>query len=133
MTVLRWFFRGAVVACGLGLVFAGPARAGEGGTFEKHVRPILKAHCFQCHGEDGTCKAGLDLRLVRLMTRGGESGEAVVAGRHEESLLWERLDADEMPPGDKKLSAAEKATIADWIDQGARPSRPEPASPDLAA
>ena len=38
--------------------------------------------------------------------RGGESGEAIVPGHHEESLLWERIEADEMPPGEKKLSAA---------------------------
>jgi hypothetical protein len=33
-----------------------------------------------------------------------------------------------MPPGEKKLSPAEKATIAAWIDQGAATARPEPAS-----
>jgi cytochrome c553 len=27
-------------------------------TFEKDVRPILKAHCFHCHGEEGETKAG---------------------------------------------------------------------------
>ena len=31
-----------------------------------------------------------------------------------------------MPPGEKKLSAEEKATIAAWIDQGAKATRPEP-------
>src|SRR4051794_1054568 len=70
-------------------------------TYERHVRPILRTHCFQCHGEEAKPKAGLDLRLVRLMRRGGESGEAIVPGQHAESLLWERLEADEMPPGDK--------------------------------
>src|SRR3954453_1632021 len=88
-------------------------------TYEQHVRPILKAHCFQCHGEEEKPKAKLDLRLVRLLRRGGRSGEAIIPGRHEESLLWERIEADEMPPGEKKLSPGEKATIAAWIDQGA--------------
>ena len=98
-------------------------------TFERDVRPILKAHCFQCHGEEEKPKGKLDLRLVRLMKQGGVSGEAIVPGSHEESLLWERIDDDEMPPVEKKLSAAEKATIAAWIDQGAATARPEPASP----
>jgi hypothetical protein len=95
-------------------------------TYEQHVRPILKAHCFSCHGEEDKPKAQLDLRLVRNMRRGGTSGPAIVTGQHEESLLWERIEADEMPPGDRKLSSAQKATITAWIDQGASTVRPEP-------
>ena len=34
-------------------------------TFEKDIRPILKAHCFHCHGEDGHVKGELDVRLKR--------------------------------------------------------------------
>ena len=39
-------------------------------TFEADVRPILKAHCFHCHGEAGTREAKLDLRLRRLIVKG---------------------------------------------------------------
>ena len=39
-------------------------------TFEKDIRPILKAHCFDCHGEGEKLKGGLDLRLRRLMLQG---------------------------------------------------------------
>ena len=35
------------------------------------IRPILKAHCFECHGEDEKLKGGLALRLRRLMLQGG--------------------------------------------------------------
>src|SRR5687767_4143144 len=28
-------------------------------TYEKHVRPILKAYCFECHGEGEKLRAGL--------------------------------------------------------------------------
>ena len=95
-------------------------------TFEQHVRPIFKANCFQCHGEEGTRKGNLDLRLRRFIVAGGDSGAAVQAGKPEESLLIERLRAGEMPPGDKKLSAAQIATIVQWITQGAETARPEP-------
>ena len=104
-----WSLRAGLVGICLGLLGSAPSIvAGEAAarlTFEQHVRPILKAHCFQCHGEEAKPKARLDLRLVRTMTKGGTSGAAIVAGRHEESLLWERIDADEMPPGEKKLSS----------------------------
>ena len=60
------------------------------------------------------------------MVAGGDSGPAVEPGRRDESLIWERVEADEMPPGDKKLSAREKAALAAWIDAGAPTARPEP-------
>src|SRR3954470_15194216 len=87
-------------------------------TYEQDIRPILKAQCFHCHGEEEKPKGKLDLRLVRLMKQGGVSGESLVPGNHEESLLWQRIDDDEMPPLEKKLSAKEKGLIAAWIDQG---------------
>ncbi|HEX4128869.1 MAG TPA: DUF1501 domain-containing protein [Pirellulales bacterium] len=96
--------------------------------FESHVRPILKAHCFQCHGDDGQSEAGLDLRLVRSMSEGGDSGPALVPGKSSASLILERLRAGEMPPGEKKVPDEEIATIARWIDSGAKTARPEPAA-----
>lgn len=101
-------------------------------TFEQHVRPILKAHCFQCHGEEDKPKGNLDVRLARSILKGGKSGPAVVGGKPAESLLWQRIEADEMPKGPKKLSASQKAVIRTWIAQGARTARPEPADPTQA-
>ncbi len=101
--------------------------APKGVTFESSVRPILKAHCWHCHGEDDQeVKGGLDTRLARFLLKGGDSGPAVVPGKHSESLLYERMAAGEMPPGKKKVSSAELETIAAWIDAGAPVARPEP-------
>jgi hypothetical protein len=102
------------------------ARADEGLVYERNIRPILKAACFHCHGEEEELKGGLDVRLVRLMVDGGESGAALVAGDPQQSLLWQRIEADEMPEGPKKLSAVEKDTIRRWIELGAKTLRPEP-------
>ena len=99
-------------------------------TYEKDVRPILKAHCFQCHGEEDGKKGGLDLRLRRFMVDGGDSGAAIVPGKPVESLLFRRVSAGEMPPNDKKLSSAEIAVIRSWIEQGAHTRRDEPESLD---
>src|SRR4051812_47956421 len=93
----------------LGLTPTSFARASAAPSFEADVRPIFKTHCFHCHGERPKPKGKLDLRLARAAIRGGSSGESVVPGRHDESLLWERIEADEMPPGDKKLAPEEKA------------------------
>ena len=100
--------------------------------FEKQVRPILKVHCFLCHGEEPEKEGGLDVRLVRLMSLGGDSGPALVPAAAEESLLLQRVLADEMPPGPKKLTENEKQVLAQWISQGARTIRPEPEDPQAA-
>lgn len=96
-------------------------------TYEQDVRPILKAHCFQCHGEEGTPKAGLDVRLRRLIAAGGKSGAAIVPGKAEQSLIYQRVSKREMPPGEKKLSAEEIEVIGRWIAEGAKTARAEPA------
>src|SRR5262245_17237253 len=124
----RWW--GAAVALlGLSLPAAGEqAPAGDATpTFEKDVRPILKAYCFDCHGEGEKLRGGLDLRLQRLIVKGGDSGPAVVPGKHDESLLYERVLHHEMPPGEKKLGKEQVDLIGRWIAAGAKTARPEPA------
>ncbi len=96
--------------------------------FEHDIRPLLKAHCWHCHGEETAVEGNLDLRLVRSMHTGGDSGPAVVAGRVDESLIVQRIVSGEMPPGDVKMPAEDLEKIRRWIDQGATTSRPEPES-----
>ncbi|HRH98091.1 MAG TPA: hypothetical protein PLB55_19275, partial [Prosthecobacter sp.] len=86
-------------------------------TFEKDVRPILKAHCFQCHGEEGEMKGGLDVRLARFIVKGGKHGPAVVPGRAAESRLLELVSKGEMPKGKTKLKDQDIATLEGWIAQ----------------
>ncbi|MGV3723667.1 MAG: DUF1549 domain-containing protein, partial [Actinomycetota bacterium] len=83
---------------------------------------LLKNRCVRCHGpakQDG----GLNLAVPPGIVRGGKSGAAVVRGSAEKSPLWKRVAQNQMPPGEP-LSAAEKATLRGWINQGA-PGLPE--------
>lgn len=57
-----------------------PAAKAEGLLFERVIRPILKAHCFQCHGEDGVRESDIDLRLRRWIIAGGELGPPIEPG-----------------------------------------------------
>ncbi len=102
------------------------ARADDAVSFERDVRPILKAHCFHCHGGEEKTEGNLDLRLRRFMAAGGDSGPAIVPSNHAESLLYQRVASGEMPPVDKKLSPEEVATIGRWIEAGAATLRDEP-------
>lgn len=103
------------------------ARA-ESLAYERDIRPIFRAHCFDCHGASDELEGGLDLRLVRLMNKGGDSGPAIVPNEPQQSYLLERVRDGDMPPGEQKVSPAEIETIERWISAGAPTARPEPDS-----
>ena len=77
----------AIAVCATASTAGTTLAAAEPVQFEKHVRPILKTHCFLCHGEAGVTKGKLDLRLRRWLVRGGESGAAIAPGKPSDSYL----------------------------------------------
>jgi hypothetical protein len=85
--------------------------------FDRTVAPLVAARCLECHS--GTePEGGLNLSARESVLTGGDSGPAVVPGNAGESLLWQRIQDEEMPP-EKPLTAAERATLKAWIDRGA--------------
>ena len=96
------------------------AATGEALIFETNVLPLLRENCLRCHGEKKK-KGGLDLRSVESALRGGESGEALIPGKPDESLIIELISKGEMPPGKKtRLEPAGQKLIRSWIEGGAR-------------
>jgi len=126
MRVLRLTASCAAFAAAVAATSSAAAGDRERLTFERDVRPILKAYCLDCHGADEDRKGKLDLRLKRLAERGGVGGPAIVAGNPDESPLLDRLKSGEMPPGEKKVPAEQIALIERWIAEGAATLRPEP-------
>ncbi len=96
-------------------------------SFERDIRPVLKAHCFPCHGEGETLKGGVDLRLRRLMLSRTDSGTVLVPGRPSESRLLHVVESGEMPKSDKKLTPDQIAKLRRWVELDAPTLRPEPA------
>ncbi len=84
--------------------------------FHEHVKPILIGRCLECHGSER--RGGLDLRTGTTALRGGESGPALQPGQAEDSLLFEYVASEQMPP-DTPLTAEETAVLRRWIEQGA--------------
>lgn len=116
---------GVVAASMLVLTFA--VRASTPSlTFEKDIRPILKAHCFDCHGEGEKLRGGLDLRLRRFMVKGGNEGPAIVPGKPDKSLLITMVQSGDMPKREKKLTPQEIDRLKKWIAAGAKTARAEP-------
>lgn len=85
--------------------------------FDAEVAPLLAKRCLTCHS--GTMPKGeLDLASRTAAFKGGSSGNGIVAGNAKESLLWQQVDSDEMPPK-HPLDAAEKELLRKWLDGGA--------------
>ncbi len=101
-------------------------------SFERQAWPILAAHCAGCHGADKP-KAGLDVRSVASMLRGGESGPALVRSDADASPLIQRIVAGEMPPeGQRRLTAEEIALLTAWVGGGAQAENPEAVGPPVS-
>ncbi len=114
----------AVLLCSLAVTARGAERML---TFEKDVRPIVKAHCTHCHGEEEKPEGGVDLRLRRFMDLKLDGGaHVVVPGQPAQSELVRLIKNGEMPKKGKQVSEAELAVIEQWIAQGAKTARPEP-------
>ena len=111
---------------------ASTAGAGTAGlpaklSFNEHIQPILAENCYACHGADpGSRKAGLRLDRAEYAFKPLEkSGPAIVAGKPDESSLIKRIESTDektmMPPPEahKTLSAAQIATLRQWVAEGA--------------
>jgi len=107
----------------LTIAFVLPAFYARAGTseqqeqfFHDHVEPILIGRCLECHGSER--QGELDLRTESTALEGGESGTCISPGNPEESLLYEYVTSEEMPPK-KPLSTDEIAVLKQWIANGA--------------
>lgn len=112
------------LTAGLVTAVAAPSLLGAPVDFLSQVKPILESTCVNCHGPD---EADGELRLDTLehALAGGESGEALVPGKPDESLLYvlSVLPADDdevMPPKDPPLAASQTAILKQWIEEGAK-------------
>ena len=95
--------------------------------------PVVHVKCIVCHGKQ-IQKGGLDLRSRAGMLKGGVSGQAMVPGDPENSLLLQRIASGEMPPPDlqfpyfvRAVTSDELQKLRDWIAAGA-PGEPEKAA-----
>ncbi len=90
-------------------------------TFKDHIAPILRKHCGNCHNPD-KATSDLDVMTYATLMTGGSSGEAVMAGSPDQSLLYKavaHIEEPFMPPKSPKIPEAELALIKKWIELGA--------------
>ena len=89
--------------------------------FELDVLPLLRAHCFRCHGSEKQ-EAGLRLDRREAALAGGENGPVMIAGKPAESMLVERIrstdDSTRMPIESRQLRREEISVLERWIAAG---------------
>lgn len=96
-------------------------------TYQADIKPILDANCIECHvpGGKGYNKTGLLLDSYDGLMKGTNFGPVIVPGSSVSSTLYRLVSGQadpsiRMPHGMGNLPEADVATIAAWIDQGAK-------------
>ncbi len=110
----------------------GPAEASSKDStieFVSDVRPILAAHCLDCHGAEKH-SGGLRLDSREGAARGGDSGKRLLGGSLESNEIYARVSSSDrayrMPKNADALSAEELDTIKRWVEQGTPWPTPAP-------
>jgi mono/diheme cytochrome c family protein len=104
------------------LAAASRADAGQAKHFYSKVLPILREHCFRCHGDKE--RGGLKLNSRTRALKGGDSEiPAVVPGNPASSELIVRISSEDrrlrMPPTANGLNGEQIAELEKWIKDGA--------------
>ncbi len=88
--------------------------------FDTSIAPLLAKHCLECH-DPVQKEGGLDLSRQEATLAANRRGQhAIVPGDAGASLVWQAIEADEMPPSERvALTPEERELLRQWIDRGA--------------
>jgi hypothetical protein len=111
----KWIMPALALCLWLGRAEGASAQAPD---FDTRIAPLFVQRCLDCHSGPSP-KGDFDVSSRKKFMAGGELGPVVVPGKPDESLLWQYVDQDKMPPK-KPLAAREKAALRDWIAAGAK-------------
>ena len=111
-------FEAGVNARSPGAKLAGQTQSPQERFFEREIAPLLSRHCLECH-DTVNHKGRLDLSKKSTAFATSKKETVIVPGKSAESLLWEVVEADDMPNERDSLSVDEKKLLRKWIDDGA--------------
>ncbi|MCS1408450.1 MAG: hypothetical protein M2R45_01625 [Verrucomicrobia subdivision 3 bacterium] len=90
--------------------------------FERNVRPLLAAHCYECHSTvAGKSKGNLLLDSRQGWQTGGDSGPAIIPHEPDTSLLIRAVrytDPDLKMPPDGRLPEHQAEILEEWVRLG---------------
>lgn len=94
-------------------------------SYYTQILPILKRSCQGCH-HPGDPNGDLIVTTYAELKRGGMAGEAIIAGKPDDSLLIELISGDPpaMPQNQDPLTKEEIELFKRWIVEGAKDDTP---------
>lgn len=111
-------FKAGVNARSTGAQLATRKQSAKEQFFDREIAPLLSRHCLECH-DTVNHKGRLDLSKKSTAFATAKKETVIVPGKSAESLLWEVVEADDMPNERDPLSVDEKKLLRKWIDDGA--------------
>ena len=111
-------FKAGVNARSTGAQLATRKQSPKEQFFDRKIAPLLSRHCLECH-DTVNHKGRLDLSKKSTAFATAKKETVIVPGKSAESLLWEVVEADDMPNERDSLSVDEKKLLRKWIDDGA--------------
>ena len=97
--------------------------------FEKKIRPMLIARCYECHSAAAKkIKGGLTLDTREGLLKGGDAGPVIVPGDPEKSKLIEAVrykNRDLQMPPKSALAPEQVRDLEQWVKLGAPDPRVE--------
>ncbi|MEZ6064944.1 MAG: c-type cytochrome domain-containing protein [Planctomycetaceae bacterium] len=104
--------------CGVLLALAGGGTAFAQGDLPTLGSALVKKYCYDCHGATFNGDAFLDVMNRDALLETDHS--YVVQGNLDNSVMWQRIADNEMPPEDHpQPTPDERLIIKDWILAGA--------------
>ncbi|NNE90133.1 MAG: DUF1553 domain-containing protein [Verrucomicrobiales bacterium] len=90
--------------------------------YKEKIHPLLKEHCFKCHGGEEKLKAHFRITSREGLLRGGDYGPGLDETDPAKSLILEMIsykeDDYQMPPK-AKLPDEQIALLTKWVEMGA--------------
>jgi uncharacterized membrane protein len=98
----------------------------EAVNYYRDIQPILNANCLSCH-QAAMAAGGLRVDAPENVLQGGASGPAVIPGKAQRSLLYQRLTdtTDKRMPPVGMVTEEQLALIRAWINLGAKIETPK--------
>ncbi len=122
---MKHSFRLLILSASVVASFTATARADDKKpakiTYDEHVQPIFREHCFACHNQD-KARGGLLLHTYTGAMAGGASGAVLKPGDPDSSRLLNLVSHKEephMPPKSPMIAAEKIETIRKWLAGGA--------------
>ena len=96
----------AMIAAFLALNSSGSAQT----SFERDIRPVLDAHCFECHGDEKKPKGGVNFERFKTDTD-------VMRERDLWFGVFEKIESHQMPPPkrEEQPTSAERERVIAWL------------------